>query len=98
MKAVHIDDIEARDPALVGHKAANLARLRMLDVRVPEAWVLTGDISIDDDVEKSMLQAQVEKVLADLGHGPVAVRSSGIREDLAGASFAGMYETVLDLR
>ena len=29
--------------------------------------------------------------------GPFAVRSSGVVEDLAGASFAGQYETVLDV-
>jgi phosphohistidine swiveling domain-containing protein len=33
-----------------------------------------------------------------LGDEPLAVRSSGVAEDLAGASFAGQYETVLDVR
>jgi phosphohistidine swiveling domain-containing protein len=33
-----------------------------------------------------------------LGEMPFAVRSSGVAEDLAGASFAGQYETVLDVR
>jgi len=33
----------------------------------------------------------------DLGIGPFAVRSSGIAEDGAERSFAGMYETVLDV-
>lgn len=32
-----------------------------------------------------------------LGDGPVAVRSSGTREDLEGASFAGQYETLLNV-
>ena len=30
--------------------------------------------------------------------GAVAVRSSGVAEDMADASFAGQYETVLDVR
>ena len=34
---------------------------------------------------------------ADLGAGPFAVRSSGIAEDGAEHSFAGIYETVLDV-
>ncbi len=33
-----------------------------------------------------------------LGNIPVAVRSSGIAEDLPGASFAGQYETILDVQ
>jgi pyruvate,water dikinase len=33
-----------------------------------------------------------------LGETPLAVQSSGIAEDLPGASFAGQYETVLDVR
>lgn len=36
--------------------------------------------------------------LAALGDVPVAVRSSGVAEDLADASFAGQYETVLGVR
>ena len=33
-----------------------------------------------------------------LGAAPLAVRSSGVAEDLADASFAGQYDTVLDVR
>ena len=33
----------------------------------------------------------------DLGTGPFAVRSSGIAEDGVERSFAGMYESVLDV-
>ncbi|MBE0428684.1 MAG: hypothetical protein IBX61_02290 [Thermoleophilia bacterium] len=36
--------------------------------------------------------------LASLGEKPLAIRSSGVAEDLAGASFAGQYDTVLDVR
>jgi len=35
---------------------------------------------------------------ASLGDGPLAVRSSGVAEDLADASFAGQYDTVLGVR
>jgi rifampicin phosphotransferase len=36
--------------------------------------------------------------LARMGEVPLAVRSSGVAEDLPDASFAGQYETVLDVR
>lgn len=36
--------------------------------------------------------------LAPFGDLPLAVRSSGVAEDLTGASFAGQYETVLGVR
>ena len=42
--------------------------------------------------------AVLKSALAGLGDGPVAVRSSAVDEDLDNASFAGIYETVLDVR
>ncbi|HET8580260.1 MAG TPA: PEP/pyruvate-binding domain-containing protein [Nitrospiraceae bacterium] len=53
-------------------------------------------------VAGGVLPADVAKALvreaASLGDGPLAVRSSGVAEDLSGASFAGQYVTVLDVR
>jgi phosphoenolpyruvate synthase/pyruvate phosphate dikinase len=40
-------------------------------------------------------RAQIDAIEPRLGTGPYAVRSSSPEEDLAGASFAGLYETVL---
>ena len=48
-------------------------------------------------VPKEVLDALSSGVAA-LGEGPLAVRSSAVAEDLPGASFAGQYETVLDVQ
>jgi len=62
-----------------------------LGFRVPEAFVLihpTGHL-IDDAILRTYLDR--------LGDGPKAVRSSAISEDGHAASFAGQFETFLDL-
>ena len=48
---------------------------------------------LPEDVSRALLERA-----ADWIHVPLAVRSSGLAEDLPGASFAGQYETVLDVR
>jgi phosphohistidine swiveling domain-containing protein len=87
-------DVRMADLAEVGGKAANLGELIAAGVRVPDGVVLTaaaGDLSPD---ERGSLLRDVAR---DLGGGPFAVRSSGISEDGAEHSFAGMYESVLDV-
>lgn len=44
------------------------------------------------------IEGALQNEVSLLGDISVAVRSSGIAEDLPGASFAGQYETVLDVR
>lgn len=70
----------------VGGKAYNLACLVAAGVRVPAGVVVLAPEAA----------AAVPAAVAGLD-GPFAVRSSGVAEDLAGASFAGQYETVLDV-
>ena len=50
------------------------------------------DGPIPADIEQAVLTAY-----ADLGGGPVAVRSSATAEDLPGAAFAGQQDTFLDV-
>lgn len=78
---------EAVDASLCGHKAATLAALRRSGHQVPDGFVIPVGGSTAPDV--------VGDALERLGPGPYAVRSSGVAEDLADASFAGQYESVL---
>lgn len=89
----------ATDRAESGSKAANLARLMGLGFRVPAGMVVAAEAftehaakRVPDALPPLLLEA-LHEFVAPLE--PVAVRSSGIAEDLAGASFAGQYETVL---
>jgi phosphohistidine swiveling domain-containing protein len=86
----------ARMEALLGTKAANLARLAGAGFPVPAGVVVTP--AAEADWQQTC--ARLRRAAAELGGGKgqrFAVRSSGTAEDLVGASFAGQYETVLDV-
>jgi rifampicin phosphotransferase len=77
----------------LGAKAANLARLASAGFPVPPGFVVTP-------AAKGRLREVSEQLLeaaAQLGAERFAVRSSGTAEDLEDASFAGQYETFLDV-
>src|SRR6266536_6098422 len=86
----------ARMEALLGTKAANLARLAGAGFPVPPGVVVTPAAEADWD----QAFARLRSAAAELGGRDqrFAVRSSATAEDLAGASYAGQYETVLDVR
>jgi rifampicin phosphotransferase len=69
-----------------GGKAAGLARLVELGLPVPPALVLPAGEELQDP----------DEVVERLGE-PLAVRSSAAGEDAADRSFAGQFETVLDV-
>ncbi|MCX6266436.1 MAG: PEP-utilizing enzyme [Bacteroidetes bacterium] len=81
---------EITDP-MAGGKAHGLKVLIGLGMEVPGAVVLIHPKieTLDDEL--------VKKHLTILGDGPKAVRSSAMSEDGNTASFAGQFETYLDL-
>jgi phosphohistidine swiveling domain-containing protein len=90
----HLRDLRITDAAEVGGKAANLGELLAAGFAVPDGFVLpAGAVGLPAEVRASLLREGAR----DLGAGPFAVRSSGISEDGAEQSFAGMYESVIDV-
>lgn len=85
-----LDSIAEGDASRVGGKAATLASLARAGFPVPEGFV----VGPEADVESTGVRAKISAALEALG-GAVAVRSSARSEDLADASFAGQYESVL---
>lgn len=86
---IDLDDDEALDACLVGSKAGNLAALRRAGERVPDGLVV---------LPRADATLAAATAMRRFGDVPLAVRSSSISEDLAAASFAGQYLTVLDVR
>jgi pyruvate,water dikinase len=80
-------------PELVGGKAAVLGELAAQGWPVPSGFVVTADALTDPDLPQVLVEAA-----ADCGGDRFAVRSSGVAEDLPDASYAGLYETYLDVR
>ncbi|MGP3965408.1 PEP/pyruvate-binding domain-containing protein [Nonomuraea sp. 3N208] len=91
------------DLAMAGGKGANLGELVRNGFPVPDGFVVTthaydlvaeGRTTADmpDELRRTILDAY-----AELGGGPVAVRSSATAEDLPGAAFAGQQDTYLNV-
>src|SRR6266511_4207219 len=87
-KTVPLAELTRDDVALAGGKAANLGELVRVGFPVPDGFAIIGEPD----------EAAVRSAAERLGDVPVAVRSSAVAEDLADASFAGQYETVLGVQ
>src|SRR3990172_2222159 len=96
-----LGDPKSFDVTLVGGKAANLSRLARMYRRVPDGFSLP--VTVMDEAHPLDLRDEITAAISDLmachslPEFVVAVRSSAVDEDGAGASFAGQHETYLTI-
>lgn len=88
-KIVDLRSTDATDVALVGGKAAPLARAAAAGFDVPRGFVITTEADEDG--------LDLAPWLATLGNSRFAVRSSAVGEDSSLRSYAGQLETLLDV-
>ena len=92
----------AKEQALLaGGKGRTLARLYQIGYRVPDGFILLPDAFSGDELKDeawTQVQTQLTRLRRDGRDVSFAVRSSARSEDSAQASFAGEFETVLDVR
>ena len=103
-----LDSLRLSDVSSVGGKAANLGELRNwcslkgkenCGGAVPRGFAVTASAfrAYERGKDVSMILEQVGDAYDASGLGCVAVRSSAVGEDSAGASFAGQLETYLGI-
>lgn len=94
-------DISADDQRLAGGKGGTLARLSQAGYPVPDGFVVFPQAFENDQIKKEawgQILEKLEQLRKQDRDISFAVRSSALAEDSAFASFAGEFETILDVR
>lgn len=93
-KISFLSSITYKDVVLYGGKGASLGELKQIGINVPDAFVISTEINskniadIKGDILKSFLELKVKYV---------AIRSSATTEDSVDDSFAGQFDTFLNI-
>lgn len=93
------DEIGNDEVGTVGGKGLSLARLSQAGISVPAGFVITTDAyrtAHDKNVDSALAEV-ILQAFDKLGAERVAVRSSAIAEDSADASWAGQFESYLNV-
>ncbi len=95
---ISLREAGSADRTLVGSKAQELGILLEKGHSVPGGFVITTEAAglAPDGLVPASVRDALEAAL-DTFEGPVALRSSAVAEDLGHASYAGQYETVLNV-
>jgi pyruvate,water dikinase len=88
--------VEARDERAFGGKAVQLGAGIRAGLPVPDGFALSADLVEAVALGDKEARARLAAICAGLT-GPLAVRSSAVGEDSAGASFAGQHATFLNV-
>ena len=89
MGFVYPQSMESSSQPLLGGKGAALARLGAIGFEVPAWFAVPNDAMWSGD--------DLMAAVRELGPGRYAVRSSGTMEDGTGHSFAGQFESHLEV-
>ncbi|MCL1922611.1 MAG: PEP-utilizing enzyme [Propionibacteriaceae bacterium] len=87
---IALDAQESREK--VGGKAHHLGVLMNAGFTVPAGWVIPVGVASPGNIPPDLMVS-----LDRLPEGSYAVRSSAVHEDLGAASFAGQYDTILNV-
>lgn len=94
------DELTTEQQAHAGGKGGTLARLYQADYPVPDGFVILPTAFVDDELTPeawTQVQVHLNHLRGTDDKTAFAVRSSAMSEDSAQASFAGEFETVLNV-